>query len=71
MNINYELKEKQNKARGEIGYGIMWLFVAVLIEGLPYMKGFESIFYHFIAIPAGITGIYKFVIGFRRLKNIK
>jgi hypothetical protein len=70
MNIDYELKAKKNKAWGEIGYGIMWLFVVALIELIPYMKGFESVFYHFIAIPVGIGAIYKIVIGFKKLISL-
>ena len=69
--MNYELKAKKNEAWGEIGYGIMWLFVVAVIEGISYAKGFEGIFYHIVAAPAAIAAIYKLMIGFRRLKNIK
>jgi uncharacterized membrane protein YuzA (DUF378 family) len=69
--MNYELKAKKNEAWGEIGYGFMWLFVVALIEGIPYAKGFESIIYHIVAVPAGIAGIFKLVIGFRKFKNGK
>ncbi|MEQ8715135.1 MAG: hypothetical protein RIC80_19095 [Cyclobacteriaceae bacterium] len=64
--MNLELQAKKNEAWGEIGYGIMWLFVVALIEGISYTKGFEGIFYHFVALPAGVTAIYKFVLGFRK-----
>jgi hypothetical protein len=69
--MNYELEAKKNKAWGEIGYGFMWLFVVALIEGISYAIGFESIIYHIVAVPAGIASIFKLVIGFRKLKNIK
>lgn len=71
MKTDYELKSKKNKAWGEIGYGIMWLFVVALIEGISYTQGLEGLFYHIMSIPAGIAAIYKFVIGFRKFKNIK
>lgn len=71
MKIDYELQSKKDKARGEIGYGIMWLFVVALIEGISYAKGFEGLFYHILPIPAGIAAICQFVIGFRKFKNIK
>lgn len=71
MKIDYELQSKKNKAWGEIGYGIMWLFLVALIEGISYAKGFGGLFYHILSIPVGLAAIYKFVIGFRKFKNIK
>lgn len=68
--MNYELKAKKNKAWGEIGYGIMWLFVVALIEGISYAKGFEGIFYHIVAVPAGIAAVYKSYIGITQYKKI-
>lgn len=69
--MNYELQAKKNEAWGEIGYGIMWLFVAALIEGISSVKGFEGIFYHIVAVPAGIAAIYKFIVGIRKWSQIK
>jgi hypothetical protein len=69
--MNYELEAKKKEALGEIGFGIMWLFVAVLIEGISYVKGFEGIFYHIVVVPAGIAAIYKFMVGIRKYMHIK
>lgn len=49
----------------------MWLFVVALIEGISYTKSFNGIFYHVVAVPAGIAAIYKFVIGFRKSMRVK
>jgi len=49
----------------------MWLFLVALIEGISCSKGFGGLFYHILSIPVGLAAIYKFVIGFRGLKNIK
>jgi|AntRauTorckE6833_2_1112554.scaffolds.fasta_scaffold09344_4 hypothetical protein len=70
MKINYELQAKKNEVKGELGYGLMWLFIVALIEVIPYIKGFESIFYHIIAVPAGLVAIYKFYIGITYYKKI-
>lgn len=71
MKGNYQLQSKKDKVWGEFGYGFMWLFVVALIEGVSYAEGFGGLFYHMLSIPAGIAAIYKFVIGFRKLRNIK
>ena len=71
MKIKHELQSKKNKALGEVGYGCMGLFLGILVEGISYTKGFEGLFYHFVAIAAGIASIYKFIIGFRKLRKIK
>ncbi len=69
--MNYELKAKKNEVFGEIGYGIMWLFLVVLVEGISYAKGFDGIFYHILVLPAGIAAIFKFVVGIRKYMGIK
>ncbi len=63
MKMDYELQSKKKEVCGEIGYGIMWLFVALLIVSITYSKGFEGIFHYIVAIPASIASIYKFYKG--------
>jgi hypothetical protein len=69
--MDHELKAKKNKAVGEIGYGIMWLFVAVMVEGLSFLGHFNFVFFHFISIPAAMVSMYKFYTGIKKYSKIK
>jgi hypothetical protein len=68
--MNHELKAKKNKAVGEIGYGIMWLFVAVMVEGLSLLGNFNLFVFHFISIPAVMASMYKFYTGVKKYSKI-
>ncbi len=60
MKKNHEIQSKKNKIKGEVGYGIMWLFVALLIEGIGYIYGFRGSYTHMVAGLAVIGAVYKF-----------
>ena len=70
MKINYELKAKKNKVMGEFGYGIMWLFLSLLIEMLLYFEGLEGSYYHLLAFILLIPAVYKFVIAVKKYRNV-
>ncbi len=65
--MNYEHLTKKDKLWGEIGYGIMWIFVAVLIEGIAVNKGFVGPLTHALAVLPVITSVRKFFIAFKKL----
>lgn len=69
--MNHELEENKRKIRMEIGYGFMWIFIIVLVEGIPFSIGSGSLIYHPLAVFAGFGAVYKFRKGIKRLKNLK
>ncbi|MTI22777.1 hypothetical protein E1176_17225 [Fulvivirga sp. RKSG066] len=66
---HYEIKAEKNKNLSTLGYGIMWLFVALLVGLLPFYTGnANSIFY----LTGGLSfavGIYKLIKGSRALSS--
>lgn len=70
MKINYELKAKKNKVVGEFGYGIMWLFLSLLIEMLLYFESLVESYYHILAFILFIIAVYKFVIAIKKYRNV-
>lgn len=70
MKINYELKAKKNQVKGELGYGIMWLFLSLLVEMLLYFKSIEESYYHILAFILLIAAVYKFVIAVKKHRNV-
>ncbi|PZX51526.1 hypothetical protein LV84_03683 [Algoriphagus ratkowskyi] len=70
MKVNYEQKAKKNIVKGELGYGIMWLFLSLLIEMLIYFEGVKESYYHILAFILLIPAVYKFVIAIKKYRNI-
>ena len=70
MKTSFELKSDENKAKSTLGYGIMWLFICVLVGVLPFYTGSDfSIFY----IAGGISllaGSYKIIKGIQQLSSL-
>ena len=48
MKMNYESQAEKNKVMREVGYGILSLFVAALVERKCYTYGFRRIYSHLL-----------------------
>lgn len=69
--MNHELEENKRKIRIEIGYGFMWIFIIVLLEGIPFSIGLGSLIYHPLAVLAGFGAVYKFGKGIKNYRYFK
>jgi tellurite resistance protein TehA-like permease len=70
MKVDYELKAKKNKVIGEFGYGIMWLFLSLLIEVLLYLGSLVEIYYHILAFILLIPAVNKFIMAIKKYRNL-
>lgn len=68
--IDYELSAEKNIAKGQFGYGIMWLFLALLIEILLYLESLKESYFHIVAFVFLIAAVYKFVIAVKKYRNL-
>jgi hypothetical protein len=71
MKIDYELNARKNKAKGELGYGLMWLFLAVLMEVLFYFERLDKSYLHVVALIFIMPAVFKIVVGIKRYKRLK
>lgn len=67
MPTSYEKKAARNKALSTLGYGIMWLFVAILAGVLPFYTGNDFAVFYATGGLALLAGMYKIVKGARQL----
>tara|TARA_R110002072_G_scaffold104650_1_gene229232 strand:- start:2127 stop:2369 length:243 start_codon:yes stop_codon:yes gene_type:complete len=68
--FNYEYESRKDAAKETIIYGMMWLFLAVLISGIPFLKNENNLVYNGISLLFLIIGIRKLIKGIRNLKQL-
>lgn len=68
---NYEYELKKDAAKETIMYGIIWVFLAALISGIPFLNTEYNLLYNVISVFLFIVGISKLIKGTRRLKELK
>ena len=69
--MDHEAKEKRGKAVGELGYGIMWFFLAVILELLYFLDQIHMNFYHLLAGIMLFISFYKFYKGVKKFKKLR
>lgn len=70
MESYYEYKAEKRKAWSTIGYGLMWLFAAVLVGVLPFLTGNESAIFYLTGGLSAVAGVYKLIKGIRHLLSL-
>lgn len=68
---DYEFETKMNAARETNMYGAIWVFLAILISGIPFLDNEYNLLYAAISIFLLIVGIRKLMKGNKRLKELK
>ena len=69
--IDYEYESKKDTAKETIMYGVIWIFISLMISGIPYLQKENNLLYNAISVFLFVIGIRKLVIGITRLKRIK
>lgn len=69
--MKHEKQAKLNKVKGQIGYAMMWFFLAGLIETLMYLGKIEMFIYHIVALALSAVGCFKVFKGFENYKHYK
>lgn len=57
---HHESKAKRQKVWNEFGYGLMWLFLIVMLEVLYLLDQIYMNFYHILASISFLAAVYKF-----------
>jgi len=65
--MNHEYKLKKDASKETIMYGIIWVFLALLISGVPFLNNEYNLLYNAISVFLFIVGIRKLMKGTRRL----
>jgi len=69
--ISYEFELKKDAAKETIMYGIIWVFLASLISGIPILNGEYKLLHVAISVFLLAIGIRKLMKGRRRLTELK
>ena len=69
--FDYEHELKKDKAKENIMYGVILVFLAILISGIPFLNNEYNLLYNAISLFLFIVGIRKLIKGTRRLRNLK
>lgn len=67
---HYELDANKNKARGTLGYGIMWLFLAVVVGVIPFSSANGHFSFYIFATAMLGTGIYKIFVAIKLFRQL-
>lgn len=68
---NHEYHSKRGKFLKEFGYGIMWLFLSLLLEALYFLNKIDMNIYHFVAGIMMLLALYKFYQGFKKYQKLR
>ena len=66
--VDYEYRAKKDATKETILYSLMWIFLAVLISGIPFLKNENNLVYNTLSLLLLAIGIRKL---FRGIKNLK
>ncbi|MEP2770635.1 MAG: hypothetical protein ABJH05_00715 [Fulvivirga sp.] len=69
MKTHYEKQSDINNAKSTLGYGIMWLFIVVLVGVLPFLTGNGNVVFYVAGGISLIAGIYKTYRGIKQLSK--
>ncbi len=69
--VDYEHKTRKDAAKETILYGVVWVFLALLVSGIPLLDMEFNLLYIAVSIFLFIEGVRKLVKGTRRLKELK
>jgi len=67
--MNYEIEERKNKAKGQIGYGIMWFFLAALVAIIAWDQQY-GMFYYLLVVAMVAAGVHKLIIGIKKYRRL-
>lgn len=68
---NYKYELKKDAAKETIMYGVIWVFLATLISGIPFLNNEYNLLYNAISVFLFIVGIRKLIKGRKLLKELK
>jgi len=67
---HYELEAIKNNAKGTLGYGIMWLFLSILVSVIPFYTANGHFSFYIFAAATLVAGIYKIFVAIKLFKQL-
>ncbi len=68
---DHEYNSKKHKVLNEFGYGVMWLFLAILLELLFYFNEIQMFLYHLVVAVLALAALYKFYKGIKKYQRLE